>query len=97
MVAISFSTAMHGLIGLDARYRPLTPLVTWADSRARGEARQVREQGLARELLHRSGTPVHPMSPLMKLMWFSRHEPRAGRPGALVGWPQGLGVALPHR
>jgi gluconokinase len=75
VVGMSLSTAMHGLVGLDAQYRPLTPLVTWADSRARGEARQVREQGLARELLHRTGTPVHPMSPLTKLMWFSRNEP----------------------
>lgn len=87
VVAISVSTAMHGLLGLDAQYRPLTPLVTWADSRARGEARQLRQQGLARELLHRSGTPVHPMSPLVKLVWFSRHEPElAGR----VRWWAGL-------
>jgi gluconokinase len=86
-VALSLSTAMHGLIGLDAQYRPLTPLVTWADSRAGGEARQLRQQGLARELLHRTGTPVHPMSPLLKLMWFSRHEPAlAGQ----VRWWVGL-------
>ena len=31
VLAVSLSTAMHGLIGLDAQYRPLTPLVTWAD------------------------------------------------------------------
>jgi gluconokinase len=87
VVAISISTAMHGLLGLDAQYRPLTPLVTWADSRARDEARQLRHQGLARELLHRSGTPVHPMSPLIKLVWFSRHEPElAGQ----VRWWAGL-------
>src|SRR5215210_6277435 len=87
VVAISISTAMHGLLGLDAQYRPLTPLVTWADSRARSEARQLRQQGLARELLHRSGTPVHPMSPLVKLIWFSRHEPElAGQ----VRWWAGL-------
>jgi gluconokinase len=87
IVAISISTAMHGLLGLDAQYRPLTPLVTWADSRAREEARQLRQQGLARELLHRSGTPVHPMSPLVKLVWFSRHEPElAGQ----VRWWAGL-------
>jgi gluconokinase len=87
IVAISISTAMHGLLGLDAQYRPLTPLVTWADSRARDEARQLRQQGLARELLHRSGTPVHPMSPLVKLIWFARHEPElAGQ----VRWWAGL-------
>ena len=76
VVGIALSTAMHGLVGLDAQHRPLTPLVTWADSRARDEARQLRRQGLARELLHRSGTPVHPMSPLLKLIWFTRHEPQ---------------------
>jgi sugar (pentulose or hexulose) kinase len=76
VVGISLSTALHGVVGLDAQYRPLTPLVTWADSRARNEARQLRQNGLARELLHRSGTPVHPMSPLLKLIWFTRHESR---------------------
>ncbi len=93
VVAISVSTAMHGLLGLDAQYRPLTPLVTWADSRARGEARQLRQHGLARELLHRSGTPVHPMSPLVKLVWFSRHEPElAGQ----VRWWAGLKDCVLH-
>ena len=40
VLAISLSTAMHGLVGLDAQYHPVTPLVTWADSRADGEARE---------------------------------------------------------
>jgi gluconokinase len=74
VVGISVSSALHGLIGLDADLRPLTPLLTWADSRATAEAAELRErpEGLA---LHRvSGTPVHPMSPLTKLVWFQRHE-----------------------
>jgi gluconokinase len=75
VVGISVSSAMHGLIGLDAQLRPLTPLLTWADARAADEARALRGSGLAGELHRRSGTPVHPMSPLTKLMWFSRHEP----------------------
>jgi gluconokinase len=93
VVGISLSTAMHGLVGLDARYRPLTPLVTWADSRARDEARQLRQQGLAREMLHKSGTPVHPMSPLLKLVWFSRHEPELARQ---VRWWAGLKAYVLH-
>jgi gluconokinase len=87
VLAVSLCTAMHGLIGLDAQYRPLTPLVTWADSRGRLEARELRKQGLARELLHRTGTPAHPMSPLVKLIWFSRHEPRLA---LQVRWWAGL-------
>jgi gluconokinase len=75
VVAVSLSSAMHGLIGLDDDLRPLTPLLTWADARAAGEARDLRSIGLAGDLHRLSGTPVHPMSPLTKLMWFSRHEP----------------------
>lgn len=75
VIGISLSAAMHGLIGLDSGLCPLTPLVTWADTRAQDEARSLRDAGQARALHHTSGTPVHPMSPLTKLMWFSRHEP----------------------
>lgn len=75
IIAISVSTAMHGLIGLDASMRPLTKLLTWADARSSTQARELRDTGLAAELHRTSGSPVHPMMPLTKLMWFSRHEP----------------------
>jgi len=75
VAAISVSAAMHGLIGLDANLQPLTPLITWADARSRDEARMLCDTGRATALHSRSGTPVHPMSPLTKLMWFSRNEP----------------------
>jgi gluconokinase len=87
VLALSVSTAMHGLIGLDAGLRPLTPLVTWADSRAGEQARELRREGRALELLQLTGTPVHPMSPLVKLMWFSRHAPELTR---RVRWWVGL-------
>ena len=75
MLALALSTAMHGLIALDGDQQPLTPLVTWADSRSREQAEELRASGAARELHRRSGTPVHPMTPLTKLLWFARHEP----------------------
>jgi hypothetical protein len=50
VLAISLSAAMHGLVALDATMRPITPLVTWADSRARGEARSLRARGARRPL-----------------------------------------------
>ncbi|WP_425307601.1 gluconokinase [Ammonicoccus fulvus] len=74
VLAIACSTAMHALVGLDADYRPLTPLITWADARATDQARNLILTGQARELHQRSGTPVHPMSPLVKLMWFADNE-----------------------
>lgn len=75
VIALALGSAMHGLIGLDGAGRPLTPLLTWADSRAGEEAGQLLADGLGPTLLARSGTPVHPMSPLVKLIWLGRNEP----------------------
>lgn len=75
VAGLAFSSAMHGLIALDGSDRPLTPALTWADGRALEQAERLRasREGLA---LHRcTGTPVHPMSPLVKLMWFAECEP----------------------
>ena len=71
---IGVGSAMHGLVGLDDQLRPVTDIITWADTRAHAEAAELRAAGRGKELLHLSGTPVHPMSPLVKLMWFSRHD-----------------------
>jgi gluconokinase len=77
VAAIAVSTAMHGLIGLDADRRPVMPLLTWADPRATPQAEALRPR--ARELLARTGTPVHPMSPLAKLIWFRECDPDTAR------------------
>jgi gluconokinase len=73
VAGVSISAAMHALVGLDRRGRPLTPLVTWADTRAADEAERLRSEHP--DLHLRTGTPLHPMAPLAKLMWFRAHEP----------------------
>ncbi|MGW0583533.1 gluconokinase, partial [Streptomyces sp. NPDC002920] len=75
---LSFSAALHTLLALDASGEPLTPALSWADTRAADIARRLRaERG---EALHRAtGTPVHPMAPLAKLAWFAAHEPELFR------------------
>jgi gluconokinase len=83
--AVSLGTAMHGLIGLDASCSPVTPLLTWADGRAAAQAAALRAR--AGELLARTGTPVHPMSPLVKIRWFHDCEPETA---ARVRWWAGL-------
>jgi gluconokinase len=64
---------MHSLVALDAHDRPLTPLITWADLRAVEQAERLRAQ--RPELHRRTGTPLHPMSPLAKLVWFAENDP----------------------
>jgi gluconokinase len=76
VIALSLSAGMHGVLALDEDLRPLTPLVTWADARARDQARALRRSGHAPRLHALTGVPVHPMSPLTKLMWFAEHDPR---------------------
>jgi gluconokinase len=73
VAAVSFSSAMHSLVGLDEHDRPITQLLTWADQRAAPQAERLRAE---RPHLHgRTGTPLHPMSPLTKLVWFREEEP----------------------
>jgi gluconokinase len=73
VAGVSVSTAMHALIGLDGAGRPLTRLLTWADTRAADQAERLRAE--RPELHGRTGTPLHPMAPLPKLVWFREHEP----------------------
>jgi gluconokinase len=73
VAGISFSTALHSLVGVDDDGAPLTDLLTWADQRASGQAERLRRE---RPHLHgATGTPLHPMSPLTKLVWFREERP----------------------
>jgi gluconokinase len=75
IAGVAFSGAMHSLIALAPDGSPLTPSVTWADSRAAAQARRLRDSGEWLALHRRTGTPVHPMSPLLKLLWFREQQP----------------------
>jgi gluconokinase len=75
IVGISFSAAMHSLIALDGDGAPLTPVITWADTRASVQADRLRSGQGGLDLHRRTGTPLHPMSPLPKLVWFHEQDP----------------------
>ena len=75
VVAISFSAAMHTLIALDDQGAPLTPVITWADTRASPQADRLRAAPGGLDLHRRTGTPLHAMSPLPKLIWFREQDP----------------------
>ncbi|MFN2489430.1 MAG: gluconokinase [Actinomycetota bacterium] len=67
---VGLSAAMHGLMALDEKGAPLTRLITWADGRAVEQARRLKERSDGSSIYGRTGTPLHPMSPLAKLLWF---------------------------
>jgi gluconokinase len=73
VLCVSFSAAMHSLILVDEAGQPLTRSITWADNRAAAWAARIKAEWNGDAIYRRTGTPVHPMSPLAKLVWL-RHE-----------------------
>jgi gluconokinase len=66
---VSFSSAMHSLIAMDEFGDPLTKCITWADNRAAKSADKIKNEMNGLEIYRRTGTPIHPMSPLAKIHW----------------------------
>src|SRR4051794_11592678 len=87
VIAVSLSAFLHALVPMDLGGNPLGPLVTWADGRAGAQSEQIVASGRAKALQARTGTPVHPMSPLTKLAWW-----KATDPGTLRDTPRWGGV-----
>ncbi len=75
ITAISFSAAMHSVIVMDQADRPLTKVLTWADNRGARFAEQLKNTPQGQALYARTGVPIHPMSPLIKLMWLNATQP----------------------
>ncbi|MGE8204815.1 gluconokinase [Heyndrickxia sp. NPDC080065] len=72
---ISFSSAMHSIIAMDENNQPLTPVITWADNRGEAWAKKIKEELNGHEVYRRTGTPIHPMSPLSKIAWIVNERP----------------------
>ena len=60
---------MHSVIAIDEHGTPLTRCITWADSRATAWAEKIKNELNGLEIYKRTGTPIHPMSPLAKIAW----------------------------
>lgn len=72
---IVFSSAMHGLLAADRAGKPLTNIWLWSDLRADDMARQIRQNPDGPALYHRTGVPIHAMSPLIKIIWLKHQLP----------------------
>jgi gluconokinase len=69
---MSFASAMHALVPLDADGKPLSQALSWADNRS---AKHASVMSAAFPDLHqRTGTPVHPMGWPAKLRWLRFHR-----------------------
>lgn len=72
---VSLSSAMHSLIAVDEQGRLLTNSIIWADNRSKQQADSLKGSAHGHEIYLNTGTPIHPMSPLCKLMWMKENNP----------------------
>jgi gluconokinase len=75
-LAISLSSAMHSLIAMDEKGKPLAPMMTWADNRASDIAKALSASKEGMNIYKATGTPIHAMSPLCKLIWIRENNPQ---------------------
>jgi gluconokinase len=75
IAAVGVSCFWHSLLGLDARGRPITPIYTWADSRCRHEAAELRRGSGERSIHARTGCMARASFWPAKLLWLRRTQP----------------------
>lgn len=75
-LTIGLSSAMHSLMAVDSDNKPITNLITWADTRSEKIAERIRQLPIAENIYKETGTPIHSMSPLCKIIWLKENEPQ---------------------
>src|SRR5579875_3377825 len=72
---VGMSAAMHSLLAIGPDDAPLTRALTWMDSRPASQAAALWATPQGKALYARTGTPIHAMSPLAKLLWLRQTRP----------------------
>jgi gluconokinase len=73
---IAASSFWHSLVGLDQQARPITPIFTWADSRAKDDAARLRERLCEADVHARTGCMLRSTFWPAKILWLKRTQPR---------------------
>jgi len=94
IAAVAIDTFWHGLMGVDAGGKPVTPLYAWGDTRAAEDAEGMRGRVDAEAAHARTGCFVHESYPPPKLVWLRRTQGDSFR--RAEGWI-GIGEHLGER
>ncbi|WP_163536051.1 gluconokinase [Gracilibacillus sp. YIM 98692] len=73
VLSIGISCAMHSLICVDEEGKALSNMLIWSDGRSSELVKQL-DPSLKKEIYTKTGTPIHPMSPLLKLLWMKEQD-----------------------
>ena len=73
---LAISSAFHSFLAYDKDWRPITQLMTWADTRSH-QAVQDLKRTFADVLAvyRRTGCPINPIYPMTKIAWMRRDQP----------------------
>jgi gluconokinase len=82
--AVACDTFWHSLMGLDGDGRPLTPVLTWADTRSSTAAQSLRDRLDADAIHARTGCVLHSSYWPAKLVWLKETQPELF--GRAVSW-----------
>ncbi|RYF98863.1 MAG: gluconokinase, partial [Chitinophagaceae bacterium] len=74
VATICFSSSMHSVLAVDKNGNPIGNAITWADNRANKEAQELKTAAIGAPIYNATGTPLHPMSPLLKISWIKNHD-----------------------
>lgn len=77
--AVAASAFWHNVLGVDEDGEAITPVLTWADTRAAGAASQLRERLDEGEVHSRTGCVLHPSYLPAKLLWLQATQPSVVR------------------
>ncbi len=69
IVGVSFSGAMHSVIPVDENGNKLMNAMIWADTRSVRISQNLRNSDEGLLIYKHTGTPIHSMLPLCKIMW----------------------------
>ncbi|MGC9400559.1 MAG: gluconokinase [Anaerolineae bacterium] len=73
--AVAVDTFVANVLGVDAEGRPVTPLTTYADTRAAADAVALRAELDEDEVHARTGCRLHPSYLPARLRWYARTQP----------------------
>ncbi len=76
IAAVALDTLSPTLLGVDEQGRPLTPVYTYADTRSRQAAGELRDRLDPAEVHERTGCPIHSSYLPSRLLWLERSRPR---------------------
>ena len=75
IVAVASDTFWHSLLAVDENGRPLTPVITWADTRAREASIALRRELDPTAVYRRTGAPLHTSYWPARLRWLAATQP----------------------